>query len=101
MPIHTKQERQKNRKRGLTPGQKARKRNLERTGAEIPSTTRGKPDKLTKAQQDRLAARRIREKADFKDKITKIHQLKNDRFRREQEKKALAKKRAAMDKRKS
>jgi len=89
MPKHTQQERQKNRKRAKSPGAKARARNLRRTGAEIPSTTRGKPDKLTKAQQTRLDSVRTRERKEEKVVMGKIRKLRNDRFRREQEKKAL------------
>jgi len=103
-----------------SPGVRARLKNLEVHGEATPVRTRGKIDKggplkragvafqrlknratASATAKDVEADRRRHEKADFKNKITKIHKLKNDRFKREQEKKALARRRAALDKRKS
>jgi hypothetical protein len=95
-------------KHKITPGIKAQVRNLDVHGERMPVRTRGKIDKGGPIKRTAVAFQKLRtketarvtakkqeankkrhEKADFKDKITKIHQLKNDRFRREQEKKAM------------
>ncbi len=106
-----------------SPGIKARAKNLRAHGEQVPVRTRGKIDEggplkritvkfqkfvnreTAKVTAKKKAAKRNRpltakEKADFKDKVTKIHQLRNDRFRREQEENALNKRVAARLKRK-